>query len=36
VLGERTVETYIAHLYFKLEVPCKADAIRLIRSRLRR
>jgi DNA-binding CsgD family transcriptional regulator len=35
-LGVRTVETHIAHLYFKLDVLCKADAIRLIRSRLGR
>jgi DNA-binding CsgD family transcriptional regulator len=34
LIGVRTVETYIAHLYFKLDVLCKADAIRLIRSRL--
>ena len=36
LIGVRTVETYIAHLYYKLDVLCKADAIRLIRSRLGR
>lgn len=34
LIGERTAETHIAHLYEKLDVLRKADAIRLIRSRL--
>ncbi len=36
IIGRRTAESYIAHLYTKIGVIRKADAIRLIRARLGR